>query len=586
MLEPKKELTSLEKMRHSTAHTLAMAVLEIFPAAKLGIGPVIEDGFYYDFELPRALTDKELVDIEKRMKKIIKLGLPFEQVFLSQDEARAQLAAQPYKLELLAEILDERVSFFKNADKFMDLCRGPHAASTGAIGAFKILHTAGAYWRGDEKNKMLTRIYGTAWETQEELDAYLARVEDAKRRDHKKLGKDLDLFFFDAEVGKGLPMWTPKGTAIKFELEKFTRELERHYGYEHVETPYLAQETLYKTSGHLAHYRANMYKPIDMDGDEFYLRPMACPHHIKMFMRKPVSYKQMPVRFAEIADYNRFEKSGELMGMIRVRKFTLTDGHLFVTPDGLKDEFKRVCQMIQEGIRGLGIEEKVSYRFSKHDPADQEKYYPDAELWRKSETTMKEALDELGLKYVEATGEAAFYGPKLDVQFRNVNGKEDTAFTAQMDFLLPEKFDISYIGADGSKMRPVMIHRSTIGALERTFAFLIEHYAGAFPLWMSPFHVAVLPVSDAFTPFAREFAAEMDALGIRAQVADETESVGKKIRAAEMEKFPYIIVVGEKEVAGGDLMVRVRGQKDQRSMTRAAFLEMVVERLKVRGLEL
>lgn len=395
-------------------------------------------------------------------------------------------------------------------------------------------------------------------------------------RDHKKLGQELDLYYIDDKVGKGLVMWTPKGTAIKFELENFTRELERKYGYDHVSTPYLGGEELYKTSGHLDHFRSNMYAPIDMDGDIFYLRPMACPHHIRLLMRKPLSYRDFPVRYAEIADYNRFEKSGELMGTIRTRKFELTDGHLFVRPDQLKDEFKNVCKMIEEGMKGLGLLDIVTYRFSKRNPSDKENYFPDDDLWNKAESTMKEALDEIGFTYFEAEDEAAFYGPKLDVQAKNVNGKEDTLFTAQIDFLLPEKFNITYVDSDGTNKRPVMIHRSTIGSLGRVFAFLTEHYGGKYPLWLSPVQAKVLPIGEAHFMYATEVMDKLKAANIRVELDVSDETLGKKVRNAKTEKVPYTIVIGDKEVADKKVSVESRDAGKVGDMT----LEDLVLKLK------
>src|SRR3989344_11056 len=385
--------------------------------------------------------------------------------------------------------------------------------------------------------------------------------EPDKSNDHKKLGQELDLYYFDEEVGKGLPMWTPKGTRVKFELEKFTRELEMKYGYDHVTTPYLGSEKLYQTSGHLAHYKSNMYAPIDMDGDIFYLRPMACPHHIRLLQRKPLSYRDLPVRYAEIAAYNRYEKSGELMGMIRTRYLELTDGHLFVRADQLKDEFVSVCRMIAEGMKGLGLEDIVTYRFSKRDPNNKEKYYPDDEFWNRAESTMKQALDEIGFKYTEAEDEAAFYGPKLDIQAKNANGKEDTLFTAQIDFLLPEKFNITYVDSDGSEKRPVMIHRSTIGSLVRVFAFLTEHYSGKFPLWLSPVQVKVLPIGEAHFEYARKVVEKLRSENIRAELDESNESLGKKIRNAKTEKVPYMLVIGDKEVSENKVTLESRGDE-------------------------
>ena len=403
-----------------------------------------------------------------------------------------------------------------------------------------------------------------------------------KERDHKKLGRELDLYYIDEEVGKGLPMWTPKGTKVKFELERFTRELEEKYGYDHVVTPYLGSEKLYETSGHLAHYKKNMWAPIDMDGDLFYLRPMACPHHIRLLQRKPLSYRDFPVRYAEIADYNRFEKSGELMGMIRVRKFQLTDGHIFVRPDQLSEEFKQVCKMIIEGMKGLGLDQIVYFRFSKRDPKNKEKYYPDDALWDRAESTMKAALDEIGITYTEALDEAAFYGPKLDVQAKNVNGKEDTLFTAQMDFLLPEKFNLTYTDADGSEQRPVMIHRSTIGSLERVFAFLLEHYGGAFPLWLSPVQARVISVSEKHAAYANESIEALKAAGIRADADTSDESLGKKIRNAKTEKIPYLLVVGDAEVAAKTVSIDSRDKGKQDATSLSDFIARAQEEIRGR----
>jgi threonyl-tRNA synthetase len=556
----------LENARHSLAHLLAAAIVSIWPDAKLTLGPAIDTGFYYDIDFgDTKISEKNFDAIENKMREIGKHWIGFSGKEVSFDEARKIFSDNQYKLEIIEEIKekDEPITIFASGEgkyQFADLCRGGHIDDFSKIqpGSYKLDRVAGAYWRGDEKNKMLTRIYGLAFETKEELEDYIEQKAEAERRDHKKLGPELDLFFIDEKVGKGLPMWTPKGTTIKFELENFTRELERKYDYEHVSTPYLGSVELYKISGHLDHYQKNMYAPIDMDGDLFYLRPMACPHHIRMFQRKLWSYKDFPIRYAEIADYNRYEKSGELMGMIRLRKFQLTDAHLFVTPEGLKDEFKNVCTMIIEGLRGLGFADIVSYRFSKRDPDNKEKYYPDDKLWDHAESLMKESLDELGLNYVEAKDEAAFYGPKLDIQAKNVNGKEDTLFTAQMDFLLPEKFDLEYVAQDGTRKRPVMIHRSTIGALERTFAFLIEHFAGNFPLWLSPTQVSVIPVRENHNDYARKVFDTLKSAGIRAEILDDDQNLGKKVRTVKNEKIPYWIVVGDKEIETGQLTLESR----------------------------
>lgn len=560
---------SLEHLRHSLAHLLGAAVLELYPGSKLAIGPAIDDGFYYDIDFAGKISDKDLPAIESKMRELLKTWGKFEGREVSEKEAKKFFKGNPYKEELIAELAEkeEKITLYTSGE-FTDLCRGGHVENASDIDpdGFKLSHIAGAYWRGSEKNPQLTRIYGLAFKTKGELQKHLTMIEESKKRDHKKLGLELDLFFIDEEVGKGLPMWTPKGTAIKIELENFTRALERKYGYEHISTPYLGSEKLYQTSGHLSYYKSSMYAPIDMDGDVFYLRPMACPHHIRMLLRKPISYNDLPIRYAEIADYNRYEKSGELMGMIRLRKFQLTDAHIFVSYEGLREEFKNVCALIQEGMQSLGLSDIISYRFSRRDPNNKDKYFSNDSMWEMAEKTMKEALDEIKIKYTEVEGEAAFYGPKLDIQAKNVNGKEDTLFTAQIDFLLPEKFDITYTDSDGTKKRPAMIHRSAIGALERTFAFLIEHYAGAFPLWLSPVQVAVLPISDNQAGWAQEVYKKLKDCGIRAEINNDNETLGKKIRAVELQKTPYLFIIGEKEMKAKTVAVRQRGKGDMGSM--------------------
>ncbi|MBA3789531.1 threonine--tRNA ligase [Patescibacteria group bacterium] len=586
-------MTSLPEKRHTLAHLLAAAVQERYPNAKPTIGPAIDNGFYYDFdfagglESEKAPGEDDLASLEETMRELLPTWTEMSGVEISEKDARARFAGNPYKLELIDEIVTKGESMtLYTAGDFSDLCRGGHSerpAHDIPADSFTLDRIAGAYWRGDEKNAQLTRIYGLAFDTKAKLEAYKAQREEAEKRDHKKLGRDLDLFIIDEKVGRGLPMWTPKGTAVKFELENFTRELERKYGYEHVSTPYLGGEELYRTSGHLEHYANNMYAPIDMDGDKFYLRPMACPHHIRMYQRKPWSYRELPVRYAEICDYNRYEKSGELMGMIRVRKFQLTDGHLFVTPEGLKEEFKNVCRMIVEGMKGLGLLDIVTYRFSKRDPSNKEKYYPDDELWNTAEAMMKEALDELGFSYIEALDEAAFYGPKLDVQAQNVNGKEDTLFTAQIDFLLPQKFDIEYIDSDGKKKRPVMIHRSTIGSLERIFGFLIEHYAGAFPTWLAPVQVRIVPVSEKQVAYGAEILTALRAANIRADIDDANESMGKKIRNAKTEKIPYVLVVGDKEIEEQTVSVESRDKGKLEPVAISNFIGLIQTEIRERA---
>lgn len=580
------EKENIENIRHSLAHLLAAAIMELWPDTKRTLGPAIENGFYYDFEFKDPISDHDLPKIEKRMRKILLTWQEFEKKEITKKDALKEYKDNVYKTELIEELTrdDEKLTMYTSGS-YTDLCKGNHVENSKNIDpdAFTLSHIAGAYWRGDEKNTMLTRIYGLAFHTKEELREYIAQQEEARARDHKKLGKELDLFVIDEEVGKGLPLWTPKGTVIKYELENFTRKLERKYGYEHIATPYLAHAQLYKTSGHLEHFSESMYAPIDMDGDVFYLRPMACPHHIRLLKRKPISYRDLPVRYAEICDYNRYEKSGELMGMIRTRNFQLTDGHIFVSKEGLKEEFKNVCSMIAEGMEGLGLTEIVSYRFSKRDPKNKHKYFPDDELWNKAESTMKDALDEIGFSYTEKEDEAAFYGPKLDIQAKNVNGKEDTLFTAQIDFLLPEKFNIVYTDKDGSEKRVVMIHRSTIGSLERIFAFLIEHYAGAFPLWLSPVQVKVLPIGESQHSYAQKIYKSLKEAGIRVELDDSNDSLGKRIRSVKLEKIPYFLVLGDKEVSGNSITVESRDAGDSNQMDVSTFIAQLKKRIENRS---
>ncbi len=575
----------LDHIRHSAAHLLATAVTELWPDAKRTIGPAIENGFYYDFDFVKPISEEDLPKIEQKMREILKTWNKFEGREISADEARAMYKDNPYKLELIDEFSREGqpLTVFKSGN-FEDLCRGGHSENPQQdLQHFKLLSLAGAYWRGSEKNKMLTRIYGTVFLSQKELEDYLNMLEEAKKRDHKKLGKELDLFFIDEEVGAGLPLWTPKGTAVKRELEKLTRDLEHKYHYQHVDTPYLGSEKLYQTSGHLAHYKSKMYAPIKMDEDVIYLRPMSCPHHIKIYQHHQRSYRELPIRYAEIADYNRYEKSGELMGMIRVRKFQLTDAHIFVTQEGLKEEFKNVCRLIDESLTTLGLKPVITYRFSKHDPADKEKYFPDPGLWNKAENVMKEALDEIGFKYYEASGEAAFYGPKLDIQIKNVNSKEDTIFTAQIDFLLPQQFDLKYIDENGQEKRPVMIHRSVLGALERTFAYLIEHYAGAFPTWLSPVQVVVIPISDKHQEYGQKIYNQFYDQNIRVELDERSETMQSKIRDAQIQKIPYMIILGDREQSENKVSVRKRNGENLNGLEFDQFLTDLKKEIDTKG---
>ncbi len=571
----------LEKIRHSICHLMSMALQEIYPQAGLGVGPYIEDGFYQDYDLPEKISDEILPKLEKRIKEMIKEKIEFIQHQVDFAPALEMYKHDPYKSEMiidLEEAGEKNVSFFKSGN-FENLCKGPHVKNTSEINqdAFKLTKIAGAYWRGDEKNKMLTRIYGVAFTSKEELDEYLKRQEEAKERDHRKLGKELDLFTFSDLVGKGLPLWTPYGATIRRELENFIIEEEIKRGYLHVVTPELAKVDLYRQSGHFPYYKNTMYPPMQIDDEELILRPMTCPHHFMLYSDKKRSYRELPMRIAELARLYRYEKSGELTGMLRVRSFCLADAHIVCAPEQAKDELKQVIDLIEyvSSVFGLKKGTDFSYRLSLGDCANTEKYYKNDVAWEQAEKVLRETLQELEAPYVEAHDEAAFYGPKIDVQMKNVSGKEDTAFTVQYDFCMPDRFDLKYIDYDGQEKRPIVIHRSSIGAIERTFGFLIEKYAGNFPVWLSPVQVLFAPVSAKHVIGARSLAEELKAVKIRVEVDDADETVGNKVRKGAERKIPYIVVVGDKELSGEPWMIRVRGQKDQLKMNREEFVAKV-----------
>lgn len=572
----------LNKIRHSISHLMSMAVLELYPKAGLGVGPYIEDGFYQDYDLSESMSEDMLPKLEKRVRELIKQKIDFVQHDMSFEEALKEYKHDPYKTEMIKELKkagEENVSFFKS-DWFENLCKGPHVNNTSEIDpkAFKLTKVAGAYWRGDEKNKMLTRIYGVAFESKKKLNEYLELLAEAGKRDHRKLGKELGLFTFSDLVGKGLPLWTEKGATIRRELENFIIEEEIKRGYQHVVTPELAKVDLYRKSGHYPYYKDTMYPPMQIDEEELILRPMTCPHHFMLYQDKKHSYRELPIRIAELARLYRYEKSGELTGMMRVRSFCLADSHIVCTPEGVKEELKQVIDLIEYVAETLGLKkgEDFSYRLSLGDPDNKEKYYDDEQGWKEGEKILREVLQELKSPFVEEKDEAAFYGPKIDVQMKNVMGKEDTAFTVQYDFCMPERFDLTYIDKDGQEKRPIVIHRSSIGAIERTFAFLIERYAGAFPVWLSPVQVSFLPVStDKHLEGTRELAQEFKDAGIRVEVDEADETVGNKIRKAAKMKVPYIIVVGDKELSGEDLMIRVRGEEEQVGMSKDEFIEKI-----------
>ncbi len=559
-LNATKTYTPLQRMRHSAAHVMAEAVQDLFPGAKFAIGPAIEDGFYYDMELPRSVTPDDLPAIEERMRQSIAANHPFVHSTWPRERALDYFRThdQPYKVELIQDLPDAEVGI-EEQGPFLDLCRGQHVASTGEIGPFKLLRVAGAYWRGDEKRPMLQRIYGTAWPTQQELDDYLERLEEARKRDHRKIGKDLELFMISDEVGAGLPLWLPKGATIRRLLEEYILDLERKQGYQHVYTPALAKLDLYKTSGHWEHYHDSMYPPMEFEsGEELVLRPMNCPHHIQVYKSKIRSYRDLPVRIAELGTMYRYERSGELSGLSRVRAMTLNDAHIFATPEQMLPEFKKVVRFVQRVYDDMGFEQ-YSYRLSLRDPNDKEKYVRNEQMWEQSENALRQALDELGVEYYEGLGEAAFYGPKLDVQVANVLGKDETISTVQLDFTLPERFDLEYIGEDGERHRPVMIHRGIISTLERFVAFLIENYAGNFPVWLAPVQAVVIPISDEkHADYASEVAERLQEAGLRAEVDMRKERMNAKVRDAQLQKVPYMLVVGDKEAAAHAVAVRLR----------------------------
>ncbi len=565
----------LERYRHSAAHIMAEAVTEVFPEAKLGIGPPIDNGFYYDFELPRPLSTDDLPDIEERMRKRIQSNVPFEPSQISNEDAAKLFKDQPYKLELIRDIPDAEVGLYRQG-KFVDLCQGPHVERTGEVPAFKLMSVAGAYWRGSEKNPMLQRIYGALFDTKEELDEYLQRLDEADRRDHRKLGRELQLFMSSELVGSGLPTLLPKGATIRRLLETYILEQERDAGYQHVTSPVLGKVDLYKRSGHWDHYRESMFPPMQLEHEEMVLRPMNCPHHILVYENTLHSYRELPVRIAEIATMYRYEKSGVVGGLTRVRAMALNDAHIFCLPDQIKSEFASVMQLVERAYKDLGITD-YSYRLSLRDPKDTEKYVQNDAMWELGERVLREAMQELGLPFYEAQGEAAFYGPKLDIQIRDWLGREETLSTVQVDFHLPERFELRYIGEDSAEHRPVIIHRGVISTMERMMAYLIELYAGAFPLWLAPVQAAVIPIADRHTPYAQQVAEELRAVGFRVEVDERSERMQAKIRDAQLQKVPYMLVVGDREAEAHAAAVRLRSGEDLKALPIADIVIRMVD---------
>ncbi|HCV5813281.1 TPA: threonine--tRNA ligase [Staphylococcus aureus] len=574
---------ALEVLRHSTAHLMAHAIKRLYGNVKFGVGPVIEGGFYYDFDIDQNISSDDFEQIEKTMKQIVNENMKIERKVVSRDEAKELFSNDEYKLELIDAIPeDENVTLYSQGD-FTDLCRGVHVPSTAKIKEFKLLSTAGAYWRGDSNNKMLQRIYGTAFFDKKELKAHLQMLEERKERDHRKIGKELELFTNSQLVGAGLPLWLPNGATIRREIERYIVDKEVSMGYDHVYTPVLANVDLYKTSGHWDHYQEDMFPPMQLDETEsMVLRPMNCPHHMMIYANKPHSYRELPIRIAELGTMHRYEVSGAVSGLQRVRGMTLNDSHIFVRPDQIKEEFKRVVNMIIDVYKDFGFED-YSFRLSYRDPEDKEKYFDDDDMWNKAENMLKEAADELGLSYEEAIGEAAFYGPKLDVQVKTAMGKEETLSTAQLDFLLPERFDLTYIGQDGEHHRPVVIHRGVVSTMERFVAFLTEETKGAFPTWLAPKQVQIIPVNvDLHYDYARQLQDELKSQGVRVSIDDRNEKMGYKIREAQMQKIPYQIVVGDKEVENNQVNVRQYGSQDQETVEKDEFIWNLVDEIRLK----
>ncbi|MCG2122642.1 threonine--tRNA ligase [Staphylococcus epidermidis] len=574
---------ALEVLRHSTAHLMAQALKRLYGDVKFGVGPVMEGGFYYDFDMDDKVSSDDFDKIEKTMKQIVNENHKIVREVVSKEKAKDFFKDDPYKLELIDAIPeDESVTLYTQGE-FTDLCRGVHVPSTSKIKEFKLLSTAGAYWRGNSDNKMLQRIYGTAFFDKKDLKAHLKMLEERRERDHRKIGKDLELFTNNQLVGAGLPLWLPNGATIRREIERYIVDKEVSMGYDHVYTPVLANVDLYKTSGHWDHYQEDMFPAMKLDEDEaMVLRPMNCPHHMMIYKNKPHSYRELPIRIAELGTMHRYEASGAVSGLQRVRGMTLNDSHIFVRPDQIKEEFKRVVNMIQDVYKDFGFED-YRFRLSYRDPEDKHKYFDDDEMWEKAESMLKEASDELGLTYEEAIGEAAFYGPKLDVQVKTAMGKEETLSTAQLDFLLPERFDLTYIGQDGEQHRPVVIHRGVVSTMERFVAFLTEETKGAFPTWLAPMQVEIIPVNvDLHYDYARLLQDELKSQGVRVEIDDRNEKMGYKIREAQMKKIPYQIVVGDKEVENQEVNVRKYGSEKQESVEKDEFIWNVIDEIRLK----
>lgn len=567
---------ALSKLNHSAAHLMAHAIKRLYPQAKFWVGPVVEEGFYYDMDLGDAIiSEDDLPAIEKEMKKISKSNKRITRIELTREEALEMFADDEYKIDLIERMdASEVISAYKQ-DEWIDLCRGGHVETTKDIKHFKLNKVAGAYWKGDSDNKMLQRIYGFAFYTKEDLDDYLARIEDAKERDHRKIGKELKLFSINPEVGQGMPFWLPRGATIRRIIERYIVDKEIELGYYHVYTPIVADVELYKTSGHWDHYQDSMFPPMDMgDGEQLVLRPMNCPHHMEIYKQDIHSYRELPIRIAELGMMHRYEKSGALSGLQRVREMTLNDAHIFVRPDQIKEEFKRTLDLVIEVYKDFKIDE-YTFRLSYRDPQDKEKYFDDDQMWEIAESMLKEALDEIGIDYTEAIGEAAFYGPKLDIEVKTALGYDETLSTIQLDFLLPERFDLTYVGDDGSKdNRPVVIHRGVVSTMERFVAYLIERYKGAFPLWLAWQQATILPIHTInHLDYAHEMKELLDKVGARVEIDDRNEKLGFRLREAQVDKIPLQLVIGDQEVENNEITVRRYGSKDSFTMDKHEFID-------------
>ena len=571
---------------HTTSHILAQAVKRLYPNVKLGIGPAIENGFYYDFKVEKPLTEEDINKIEEEMKKIVKEDFPLERSTLPRAEAikLMQEKNEPYKVELIEELPEgEEISFFKQGE-FIDLCAGPHINRTGKVKALKILSTSAAYWKGNQENDSMQRIYGVSFPKASQLEEHLRLLEEAKQRDHRKIGKELELFMTHELVGSGLPLYLPNGAKIRMLLERYIADKEAALGYNHVYTPSLANVELYKTSGHWDHYKDDMFPPMKLDNEEMVLRPMNCPHHMLIFKNKTRSYRDLPIRIGELAHDFRYENSGNVCGLERVREMCQNDAHLFVTPDQIKQEVGKVVELILSVYKDFGFKD-YTFRLSLRDPQDKKKYFDDDEMWESAESQLRQILTELNLNFYEAEGEAAFYGPKLDVQIKTALGHDVTISTCQLDFLLPRRFELSYVGEDNKDHTPVVIHRAILGTFDRFISFLIEETKGAFPVWLSPIQAKILPITDAQIEYAKEVEAKLKTKGIRVEVDESNEKIGYKIRKAQLEKVPYMLVMGAKEVEAKGVAIRSRKAGDMGQMSVDEFVAKIQEEIETKAID-